>query len=126
MVGSMNRAQQGYYLEEKKFSKDFEDLGLGVQPETEHYLLSTRITDKAAFNYVISHDKDVPSYVGGVFSVSLNEVESDASSNEMTMLAIICEANISGPTIPLLPTYQNGELACGEGTTDFSTIKSYY
>lgn len=126
MVGSMNRAQQGYYLEKKKFSENFEDLGLGVQPETEHYLLSTRTTDQAAFNYVISHDQEVPSYVGGVFSVSLNEIDPDASSSEMTTLAIICEANISGPTIPLLPTYQNGELACGEGTTDFSTIKSYY
>lgn len=122
MVGSMNRAQQAYYFEEKRFSKDFEDLGFGVQPETEHYLSSIQITDKAAFNYLISHDQEVPSYVGGVFSVSLNQIEPDASSNEMTTLAIICEANISGPTIPLVPTYQDGELVCGEGTTDFSTI----
>ncbi len=50
-VGSMNRAQQAYYLTEQSFSSNIDDLGLGIKTETESYAYSTQITDNAAFNY---------------------------------------------------------------------------
>ncbi|MEQ8465474.1 type IV pilin-like G/H family protein [Coleofasciculus sp. E1-EBD-02] len=115
-IGSMNRAQQAYYLDEQKFSGNIPDLGLGIKTETESYTYSTQITDNAAFNYGISRKDNVRSYVGGVFVVPATDV--DAASDEITTVAILCEADTPGSIKPVVPTYQNGELACGEGTTD--------
>ncbi|MFB8789316.1 MAG: type IV pilin-like G/H family protein [Potamolinea sp.] len=36
-VGSMNRAQQAYYLENNNFTHCLESLGLGIQPDTKNY-----------------------------------------------------------------------------------------
>jgi hypothetical protein len=113
-IGSMNRAQQTYYLDEQKFSGNIPDLGLGIKTETESYTYSTQITDNAAFNYGISRKDNVRSYVGGVFVVPATDV--DAASDEITTVAILCEADTPGSIKPVVPTYQKGELACGQGT----------
>jgi type II secretory pathway pseudopilin PulG len=117
-IGSMNRAQQAYYLDEQKFSGNIPDLGLGIKTETEGYTYSTQITDNAAFNYGISRKDNVRSYVGGVFVVPATDVDADAASDEMTTIAILCEADTPGSIKPASPIYQKGELACGQGTTD--------
>jgi len=119
-IGSMNRAQQAYYLDEQKFSGNIPDLGLGIKTETESYAYSTQITDNAAFNYGISRKDKVRSYVGGVFVVPATDVDADAVSDKITTVAILCEANTPGSIQPAAPTYQKGELACGEGTIDLS------
>lgn len=119
-VGAMNRAQQAYHLTEQRFSDNLPDLGLGIQTETESYTYSNQVTGKAVFNYGISRHDQVPSYVGGVFVVPATNVNSDAASDDMTTVAILCEADTPGSIKPTAPTYQNGELACGEGTTDLS------
>ncbi|MEQ9550420.1 MAG: type IV pilin-like G/H family protein [Coleofasciculus sp. G3-WIS-01] len=119
-IVSMNRAQQYYYLDEQKFSGNIPDLGLGIQTETTNYLYSTETTDNTAFNYGISRHDQVPSYVGAVFAVPATDVNSEAVSDEITTVAILCEADTPGSIKPTTPTYQNGELACGEGTTDLS------
>ncbi|EDX73920.1 hypothetical protein MC7420_5800 [Coleofasciculus chthonoplastes PCC 7420] len=115
-VGSMNRAQQAYYLTEQSFSRNIHDLGLGIQAETESYTYSTQTTGKAAFNYAISRHDQVPSYVGAVFVVPATDVDADAASDEITTVAILCEADTPGSIKPVVPTYQKGELVCGEGT----------
>ncbi|MEQ8996274.1 MAG: type IV pilin-like G/H family protein [Coleofasciculus sp. B1-GNL1-01] len=117
-VGSMNRAQQAYHVTEQSFSSNIPDLGLGIKTETESYAYSTQITDNAAFNYGISRKDKVRSYVGGVFVVPATEVDTDAASDAITTVAILCEANTPGSIKPPAPIYQKGELACGEGTTD--------
>jgi len=119
-IGSMNRAQQAYYLTEQSFSSNIRDLGLGIKTETESYAYSTQITDNAAFNYGISRRDRVRSYVGGVFVVPATDVDADAASDEITTVAILCEADIPGSIKPTAPTYQKGELACGEGTINLS------
>ncbi|MEQ9671643.1 type IV pilin-like G/H family protein [Coleofasciculus sp. G2-EDA-02] len=116
----MNRAQQAYYLAKQKFSSNIPDLGFGIQTETLNYLLSTHSSGNAAFNYGISRHDQVPSYVGAVFAVPATDVNSEAVSDEITTVAILCEADTPGSIKPTTPTYQNGELSCGEGTTDLS------
>ena len=36
-VGSVNRAQQAFYLEERQFADDFETLAIGIDEETDNY-----------------------------------------------------------------------------------------
>lgn len=115
-IGSMNRAQEAYYLTEQSFSSNIADLGLGIKTETESYAYSTQITDNAAFNYGISRKDKVRSYVGGVFVVPATDFDADAASDEITTVAILCEADTPGSIKPVVPTYQKGELACGQGT----------
>ncbi|MFP4120896.1 MAG: type IV pilin-like G/H family protein, partial [Coleofasciculus sp.] len=119
-VGSMNRAQQAYYLTEQSFSSNIDDLGLGIPTETESYAYSTQITDNAAFNYGISRHDATPSYVGAVFAVPATDVNPDPVSDKITTVAILCETGTPGSIKPAAPTYQKGELACGEGTIDLS------
>ena len=119
-IGSMNRAQQAYYSDEQKFSSNIPDLGLGIQTETTNYLYSTETTDNTAFNYGISRHDKIPSYVGAVFAVPATDVDSEAESDEITTVAILCEADASGSIKPAAPTYQDGKLTCGEGTIDLS------
>lgn len=44
-VGSMNRAQQAFYLEHEYFSSDLSDLDLGIDSETENYNYTILVTD---------------------------------------------------------------------------------
>ena len=135
-VGSMNRAQQAYFLENNTFANAIEPLGLGIKTQTENYTYSTRTTDKAAFNYGIARSgkyvykkeyfgpfskrikQPLKSYVGGVFILPATKVNPNAASEELTTIAILCEAAVPGTTKPAEPTYIDGELACGEGTTE--------
>jgi len=141
-IGSMNRGQQAYFLEKNTFANAIEPLGLGIKTQTENYTYSTRVTDKAAFNYGIAHsDKytykrkyfglfskkvKVPlySYIGGVFIVPLTEVSPDAASSELTTISILCRADVPDSTQLAEPTYVDGELACSEGTTDIKNLNS--
>jgi prepilin-type N-terminal cleavage/methylation domain-containing protein len=118
-VGSMNRAQQSYILEKKAFGKSVEDLGLGIKTQTDNYDYSIRTTAKAAFSYGVARkdaSKPLKSYVGAVFVVPSTLVKSKAAKEEMTTVAILCQAISRGTSKPAAPTYQNGKLACGSNT----------
>ena len=115
-VGSMNRAQQAYFLEKSTFSDSFEDLGLGVAAQTKNFKYSTRATESAVFNYGISQQKELISYVGGVFVIPATEV--NGSEDKMTTIAILCRADFPSSIKLKEPTYQQGKLACGDGTSD--------
>ncbi|MEG4319848.1 MULTISPECIES: type IV pilin-like G/H family protein [unclassified Microcoleus] len=116
-VGSMNRAQQAKFAENTAFSNSVAALGLGIKTETTNYKYSTRATKQAAFNYAVSKAKDVKvkSYIGGVFLVPAFP---NAPKNEMTTVAILCQADSPGTMKPAEPTYQNGKVICGKGTTE--------
>ncbi|HBB36271.1 MAG TPA: general secretion pathway protein GspH [Cyanobacteria bacterium UBA8803] len=117
-VGAMNRAQQAYFLENNIFTADIEKLGLGIKTETENYRYSSRVTQNAAFHYGVSRNQQLQSYVGGVFLVPTTQF--DGTADEISTVAILCVGNSPSTRQPAEPTYQNGVLACGEGTTDLS------
>ncbi|MDF5727740.1 MAG: type IV pilin-like G/H family protein [Rhizonema sp. PD38] len=91
-VGSMNRAQQAYYLENNQFadSSNFSNLGLGVATQTVNYLYSISTTN--ASSGVTNQAKTVidkaplKSYIGGV------KIGTVGATSEATTLGILCEA----------------------------------
>jgi type II secretory pathway pseudopilin PulG len=119
-VGSMNRAQQAYYLDNQAFSNSLESLGIGIRTQTINYEYSTRATKTAAFNYGIARKgtKNIKSYVGGSFLVPATNVDPKADKKEMTTVGILCEALRPGSTKPSDPTLQNGVPTCGSDTKE--------
>ncbi|MBN3889214.1 MAG: prepilin-type N-terminal cleavage/methylation domain-containing protein [Nostoc sp. JL31] len=94
-IGTMNRAQQAFYLEQNRFASqaDFGSLGLGIATQTTNYVYSiaggggtaTIVTNQAA----TAGGATVPlrSYIGGVGVVT------QSGTSEATTIALLCEAN---------------------------------
>ncbi|MBD2627877.1 type IV pilin-like G/H family protein [Trichormus variabilis] len=89
-VGSMNRAQQAYYLEKQSFSSLIGDLGLGIQSNTTNYEYT--ITADAANNVANIADpknsQNLRAYVGAVDLIN--------SGGAATTLAILCQKDNAG------------------------------
>jgi type IV pilus assembly protein PilA len=126
-VSSMNRSQQAYFAENSAFSNYIPALWLGIKTETNNYKYSTRATQTASFNYAVAKNKTLKDYVGGVFLVPAKKIDPNARRDEMMTVAILCETEkrpffrvkrTDEPDEPAEPTYQNGEVICGKGTTE--------
>ena len=115
-VDSMNRAQQALFIEKSAFATSVDALQLGIKTETINYNYSVRATKQTAFNYGVSKQKDLKSYVGGVFLIPANEAAPKAAQDKIWKF-ILCKADKPGIMIPLPPTLQNGKLVCETGTT---------
>jgi hypothetical protein len=118
-VGSMNRAQEALFIEKSAFATSVDALGLGIKTETTTFKYSIRATKKAAFNYAVTKEKSLQSYVGGVFLVPAKNFESKAAKEKITTTSILCEADFPGTIKPAEPTYEKGKIACGKGTTQW-------
>ncbi len=118
-IGSMNRAQQAYYLETSSFTTQIGLLGLGVASSTDNYEYeivtpnNTNVTSRAKPQG--GNTASVKAYIGGV------TVGSAQGTGEATTLAILCEAvaapinagangaqsivatNLSAPACPTAP-----------------------
>ncbi|MBD1839398.1 type IV pilin-like G/H family protein [Coleofasciculus sp. FACHB-501] len=115
-VGTMNRGQKAYFIENNEFSNSVEKLGIGMKTQKGNYEYATRVlASKAAFNYAIPH-RNNKSYVGGVFIVPAKS--SDAVKGKMKTIAILCESNAVGATKLPEPIYNNGKPACPAGTLE--------
>lgn len=138
----MNREQQKYFLENGKYSKSKHELSLLIN-NTEQYIYSSHIstikqpesllnksigklgfalgisnsntkTDiQGVFNYGISRNNKLKSYVGAVVVRELSKID------EPITLSILCESK-SLDTPPPEPIYKNGKLACSSGTQEVS------
>ncbi|MGB3613290.1 MAG: type IV pilin-like G/H family protein [Elainellaceae cyanobacterium] len=90
-VGTMNRGQQAYYLDEQEFSSTITELGLGLDTETENYSYaingggedSTNATNQAQPE---GETAAFRAYIGGV---NVGVVE---AGGEATTYATLCEA----------------------------------
>jgi type II secretory pathway pseudopilin PulG len=116
-VSAMNKAQPAVFIETSAFATSFDALGIGIKTETTNFKYSIRATKKAAFHYGVSKKKELKTYVGGVFLVPAKKIEPNAAKEERTTTSILCEADSSGTIKPPQPTYENGKIACGKGTT---------
>ncbi|MEG4418493.1 type IV pilin-like G/H family protein [Microcoleus sp. LAD1_D5] len=109
IVGSMNKAQQVYYAEKAGFTSSLSNLlvylGLQVKPDATNYSYSSGMVKKGAvFNYGVSKQANLKSFVGGVFLVG-NKTQT-----------ILCINAAPGKTKPANPTNTKGVLACGANT----------
>lgn len=104
-VGAMNKAQQAYYAQNTGFTSSVSNLGLGIKPDTDNYSYSITTGNKAVFNYGVSQQANLKSFVGGVFLVG-----------NTTTKTILCQTNAAGTAKPANPTNKNGVLSCGANT----------
>ncbi len=97
-VGSMNRAQQAYYLEKDEFSGNIGPLGLGIATQTQYYQykinngtpgsnLGSNVTNQAILTKT---DSSLKAYIGGV------KIGTQSATSESTTLAVLCEAESAG------------------------------
>jgi len=114
-VSLMNRAQQAYFEEKSAFATSVDALGLGIKTETTNYKYSVSTTKQAAFNYGVSKNEKILSYVGGVFVI---RVKQNNAQNEIRTESILCSAHKPGTIPPLFPRLQNSKLVCETGTTE--------
>ncbi|MEH1960613.1 MAG: type IV pilin-like G/H family protein [Nostoc sp.] len=90
-VGSMNRAQQAFYLENTSFTTSIGALGLGIATQTVNYQYSAALltgnTVVSNLAQVILASAPLKSYVGIV------ELTTQSATGEATTIAVLCEAN---------------------------------
>jgi len=109
-VGSMNRAQQVKFAENRVFANSVDELGLGMKTETSSVRYSVKTTNKTAFHYGLSKDEKFKSYVGAVFLVTNNYTK------ETSTLAISCVTKSPTKTQPPNPILDNGNPTCANAT----------
>lgn len=120
-VSLMNRGQQAHFAEKGAFANFIDALGIGVKTETIFYKYSIRATKTAVFHYAVAKQPGPKNYVSSVFIVP---VYPDADTQNVTTTSILCEAEdrrlikLTLADKPVEPTYQNGEVICGTGTTE--------
>jgi type IV pilus assembly protein PilA len=107
-VAAMNKAQQAYYANNTGFTSSVSNLGLGIKPDTANYKYSINTEYKAVFNYAVSNQANLRSFVGGVLLVG---------NKTQTILCL----NVTPGEIPSAPTIIMREgLYCGPGTVKIS------
>jgi type IV pilus assembly protein PilA len=114
-VGSMNRQQQAYYLENNTFAQnaDFGKLGLGVATQTTNYIykISSTSTASSATNQAQTVLATAPlkSYIGGAVVATIG------ATSEATTLAVLCEgekARVSGGSDIVDASFTGGTVSC--------------
>ncbi|MCF2145647.1 type IV pilin-like G/H family protein [Desmonostoc muscorum LEGE 12446] len=100
-IGSINRAQQAYYLENKKFAT-IDQLGIGVKPETDNYryqIVTPGKQTQTLISTAAAKKPELKSYTGVVF---LRKVK-----GEMLIIPGICETDKPSTKPPGLPRFSN-------------------
>ena len=126
-VGSMNRAQQAYFLENNTFASnaDFPQLGLGIKTETGNYFYgintaTANLPKQLAVPRKVSTESALKAYAGGVTIATLGAA--GTSSADATTIGALCEALLSpiqgGPganitTLPATPFTAVGGVEAG-------------
>jgi len=112
-IGSLNRAQQAYYLENKAFSTSLEPLGLGISAETESYTYQVGVQQAqppVAVNLATPAQEGLKGFIGLVF------LTPDGNSDDLTTSAILCETeapvSVESPMPSPLPA---GFMECPAG-----------
>ncbi|MCF2149195.1 type IV pilin-like G/H family protein [Desmonostoc muscorum LEGE 12446] len=118
--GSMNRAQQAYFLENGEFTTDLNKLGMGIRSQTENYKyeIGSSSTNNGVANNGVSLKAPLKSYVGVV------ALSTQQSTSEATTLAVLCESDNVGVGSTQNAAFTNTtpvEPAC---PTNFSQLKS--
>ena len=123
-VGSLNRAQQAYFVEREQFSPTIADLQLGMTEETEqyHYSITQTRADLTVQAAVPKRD-DLMTYLGMVY------LQADEATGEAVTVAVLCVSNLPATPIPTIPAQASlpsdaddlGGRSCPEGFWDYQT-----
>jgi type IV pilus assembly protein PilA len=87
-IGSMNRGQQAYRLENTRFAPGFVELAIGIPQSTNYYTYGVPTSGAfGATSHATVVDTALKAYVGGV------QLNSGSATQEATTIAVICESN---------------------------------
>ena len=106
-VGSMNRAQQAYFLEQQCFSTNVADLVINLNLVTDNFSYSAAANGSiisGVTNFGSSLDNDIKSYVGGTFYIASSD-----SVTEGATVTVLCEKKIAGIGNADVPALAAGE-----------------
>lgn len=118
-VGSLNRGQQAYYLENSNFTGDIDELGVSIPAQTTNYSYEMTVAqpNTTAENVVINGESLKPALRAYVGKVNLAQIQ---ATSEATTLAVLCENNSPGTGVAAEPTFAAGPpatLECDAGST---------
>ena len=88
-VGTMNRTQQAFLLENNTFTTEIEKLGIGIPTSTKNYTYTVAVADRtsaASVSYPFNTEL-LRTHTGGV------QVFTQTNTSESTSLAILCQSN---------------------------------
>lgn len=98
-VGTVNRAQQAYYLENREFTDDFEALEVGLPTETKDYKYKSTAGADSVTTEADPEKDDLKAVAGRVF------VTKEAGGNSTT-IAVLCVAPKGNGVIPDVSTVE--------------------
>lgn len=105
-VGSMNRGQQAYYLENSDFTTEVNELGIGIKTQTELYDYKAAKKGTGTGVYAVSYSgrkKDVTApvkdYLGKVHLLEVKIGTGANASTDYTTIAFMCETKGVGKGI---------------------------
>ena len=111
IIGTMNRGQQAYFIENNKFAKTIPELQIGIESsETENYhyrIVSQRKNNQSVVQTATAKKPELKSYTGIVF---ITKVKGETLTN-----VAICETvkpASKPPVIPKISTKVSGQVQC--------------
>ncbi|MBH8566586.1 type IV pilin-like G/H family protein [Nostoc sp. CENA67] len=115
-IGTINRAQQAYYLEYGKFSPTLGQLQIGIKPETENYRFrilnqGNQNQSKMTVSTATAKKPELKSYTGVVFTQKVQ--------GELLTQAAICETDKPStipPVTPKIPVKESQAVECPRGS----------
>lgn len=114
-IGAISRAQQAFQLEFDKFAPKIEDLGVGIQPETDNYSYQIVPQGNQTQSVMItarSKRPELRSYTSAVFVVK-------SGTNEVMTITGMCETDKPSsipPAMPATPIQSTDEIKCPVGS----------
>ncbi|NER22413.1 MAG: hypothetical protein F6J96_17265 [Symploca sp. SIO1C2] len=113
-IGAMNRVQQIYMLERKQFVSNLQELGLGIEPETEIYryqILPQGDGTQQVMMTATAKVAELRSYTGAVFVI-----EKDGQSTTVTAICETDQPSSTPPAMPTPPSQGSAEIQCPSGS----------
>lgn len=130
-IGSMNRGQQAYFLENDEFTDQVNDLGLGIALETALYKYKTVPKGTGVDAYALSYSERVEStaplknyigktYIDKVAASTKAGGTAKGGSDQYTTFAFMCETKNAAE--PKEDDFKDGVLICPED--NYKTVGS--
>ncbi|MBE9213950.1 type IV pilin-like G/H family protein [Plectonema cf. radiosum LEGE 06105] len=105
-IGSMNRGQQAYFLENSDFTTDVNEVGIGIKTQTELYDYKAAKKNTGTSVYVVNYSArkagitaPVKDYLGKVHLLAVTSGTGTSATTDYTSIAFMCETNAVGAGI---------------------------
>jgi serine/threonine protein kinase len=113
MIGLTNRTQLLFYVENNRFSSNWQDLGIDVQSKTENYDYRIVAADKNKTIVMATAKKPgFKSYTGAIFMKGSSPINK------------VCQTNSPSMTPPGIPAFNGKTVECANGSSETAGLLS--